>query len=434
MSTPKAQWSAARPLFWGFLTMALLVGGLGAWSILTTLSGAIIAPGQIEVSRNRQIVQHPDGGVVQDILVTEGSEVTAGDILLRLDGSALRSELAIVENQLLELGARRARLKAQSDEAEAVAFHEELAAIAAVSPYVAEILAGQASLFAKQAQALGQAREQRQTRIGQIESQIEGLTAQQEAIDTQTLLLEKELAIQRDLMAKGLTQSARVSALEREIAQLKGGMGELTSTRAEAAGRITEIEIEITALITQQREKAEAELRDVVARQTELLERESALDERIARLEVRAPASGLVLGLQVTTPQSVIRPADALMFIVPQDRPLLVAVRVPVTHVDEVRPGQDVRLVFSALPSRTTPEVLGRVTLVSADTFADDRTGMTYFRTEIAVDSNALQQLSGVKIVPGMPVDAFIRTADRTPLSYLLKPFTDYFRNAFRET
>ena len=272
------------------------------------------------------------------------------------------------------------------------------------------------------------------TRILQIGSQIEGLAAQQEAIETQTRLLEAELVTQRDLLSKGLTQATRVSVLERELAQLKGRMGELTSARAEAAGRVTEIEIEITALITQQREKAEAELRDVVARQLELLERKRALAERIDRLEVRAPVSGLVLGLQVTTPQSVIRPADALMYIVPQDRPLLVAARVPVTHVDEVRPGQDVRLVFSSLPSRTTPEVIGKVTLVSADALADERTGMTYFRTEIALDADALQQLEDVDIVPGMPVDAFIRTADRTPLSYLLKPFTDYFRNAFRET
>ena len=434
MSASHTQWSAIRPLFWGFLTMALLVGGLGAWSVFSTLAGAIIAPGQIEVSLSRQVVQHPDGGVVEDILVKEGAEVAAGDVLLRMDGSALRSESAIVENQLLELGARRARLEAQRDETDAVAFPADLQAAAETRVDAAEILAGQASLFTKQAEALRQAREQRQTRIEQIESQMDGLTAQQEAIETQTRLLGSELVTQRDLLAKGLTQSTRVSTLERELAQLKGRMGELTSAQAEAAGRITEIVIEITALITQQREKAEVELRDVAARQLELLEREGALAERILRLDVRAPASGLVLGLKVTTPQSVIRPADTLMFIVPQDRPLLMAARVPVTHVDEVRLGQEVRLVFSSLPSRTTPELVGRVTLVSADALVDERTGTTYFRTEIAIDTEALRQLGEVDIVPGMPVDAFIRTTDRTPLSYLLKPFTDYFRNAFRET
>ncbi len=325
MTAPDADWSAGRPLFWGFLTVALLVGGLGGWSVFTTLAGAIVAPGQIEVSQNRQV---------------EGDRVAAGDILLRLDGSALRSELAIVENQLLELGARRARLAAQSGEATGVVFPASLLAAAEGRADVAEIVAGQDSLFRKQAEALAQARDQRQTQIRQIDSQITGLIAQEEAIATQMRLLAEELVIQRDLLARGLSQAPRVSALERELAQLKGQAGGLTSARAEAAGRITEIEIEITALVTQSRETAEAELRDVVARELELQERQGALQDRIARLDVRAPASGLVLGLTVTTPQSVIRTADALMFVVPQDRPLLVAARVPVTHVDEVDLGR----------------------------------------------------------------------------------------------
>jgi HlyD family secretion protein len=231
-----------------------------------------------------------------------------------------------------------------------------------------------------------------------------------------------------------LTQAAKVSILERDQAQLKGRTGELTSALAEAAGRITEIQIEIAALSTQSREKAEAELRDVIARQLELIERDNALTERIDRLELRAPASGLVLGLVVTTPLSVIRPAEILLYIVPQDRPLFVAARLPINHVDEVKAGQIVRLVFSSLPTRSTPEVEGIVTLVSADTLTDERTGITYFRAEIALDPKSLEQLDQIELVPGMPVDAFIQTADRTPMSYLLKPFTDYFRAAFRET
>ena len=434
MTAPATQWSARRPLFWGFLTLALLVGGLGAWSVLTTLAGAIIAPGQIEVSQNRQVVQHPDGGVVSEILVREGAEVQAGAVLMRLDGSALKSELSIVENQLLELAARRARLEAQSQGATAIRFPEPLLSAAGLRPDVAEMVAGQQSLFANQAEMMAQAEDQRKTRIRQIESQIEGFAAQQDAIRTQADLVETELATQRDLLAKGLTQAARVSGLDRELAQLNGRLGELTSARAEAEGRITEIEIEITALLTQQREQAQAELRDVVASESQLDEQARALTDRITRLEVRSPAAGLVLGLQVTTPQAVIRPADALMFIVPQDRPLLVAARVPVTHVDEVHSGQDVRLVFSSLPFSTTPEVLGRVTLVSADALMDDRSGMSYFRTEVAIDAATLKALGDAEVVPGMPVDVFIRTGDRTPLSYLLKPLTDYFRNAFRET
>lgn len=433
MTATPQPWSAARPLFRGFATLAVLVGGLGAWSVFTTLSGAIISHGQIEVSQNRQVVQHPDGGVVREILVREGMEVAAGDVLMRLDGSELQSDLAIVEDQLLELGARRARLDAQSKAADALIFPPNLVK-ASKTAGAADILAGQQALFLNQAEILAQTMDQRQTRIRQIDSQIEGLAAQQDAIRTQIGLLETELSTQRDLLDKGLTQSARVSALDRELAQLKGRLGELTSARAEAAGRITEIEIEMTAIVTQQREKAAAELRDVAATLSELEERKAALIEKRSRLDIRSPSSGLVLGLQVTTPNSVIRAADALMYIVPQDRPLLVAARVPVTHVDEVHSGQEVRLVFSALPSRLMPELFGKVTLVSADALLDERTGMNYFRAEVALDPTALGTLEEVQLVPGMPVDVYIRTGDRTPLSYLVKPFTDYFRAAFRET
>ncbi|HMS96718.1 MAG TPA: HlyD family type I secretion periplasmic adaptor subunit, partial [Tabrizicola sp.] len=375
-----------------------------------------------------------DGGVVAEILVTEGAAVKAGEILIRLDGSQLRSEIAIIENQLFELAARRARLEAERDEAEAVSYPAGLLEVAAKRPDVAGIVDGQTSLFAAQKEALDHAVDQRQERIEQIASQIAGIKAQAAATDTQIALLSDELATQKALLDKGLAQAAAVAGIQGRLAEAQGRAGELQAAMAEASGRITEIKIEITGLGTQQREEAEVELRDVVARELELSERQRSLAERIARLEIRAPAAGIVLGLLVTTPQSVIRPADALMYVVPQDRPLLVAVRVAVSHVDEVRAGQAVRLVFSSLPTRTTPEITGHVTVVSADALTDERSGAAFFRTEIAIDPDALQKLRGVRIVPGMPVEAFIRTVDRSPLSYLLKPFTDYFRAAFRET
>lgn len=434
MSKMQPTWSASRPLFWGFFTLVVLLGGFGGWAVRTTLAGAVIAPGHVEVSQNRQVVQHPDGGLVLEIMVKEGSVVTSGDVLVRLDGSALRSELAIVENQLFEIAARRARLEAQSREDASIRYPQDLTTIAAARPDVAEILAGQSSLFAKQSKGLMQARAQRLKQIDQVTNQMEGMAAQSTAIQVQIELLKGDLVMQRDLLERGLAQSSLVSALERELAQLQGQLGEIRSSRAQAAMRITEIEIEITALTTQQSEKAESELRDVAARQLELEERRTALSKRIDRLEVRAPASGIVLGLKVTTPQSVIRPADALMYVVPQDRPLLVAARVPVTHIDEVHLGQEVRLVFSSLQSRATAAVYGQVTLVSADSLTDDRNGTPYYRIEIAIDTKELHARVGAAIIPGMPVDAFIRTVDRTPLSYLMKPFADYLSTAFRET
>jgi HlyD family secretion protein len=258
--------------------------------------------------------------------------------------------------------------------------------------------------------------------------------AQHMAIKTQIRLLEGDFAAKSDLLDRGLTPGDRVLALERDLAALRGRLGELAALKAEARGRITEIEIEITALATQSREVAEAELRDLVAQRIALAERAAALGLRITRLDLRAPAAGLVFGLRVTGPGAVLRPAEAVLSIVPQDRPLLVAARVPVTDVEEVRPGQEVRLVFSALPARTAPELVGRVTRISADRLTDTQTGQSYFRAEIAIGAEVLNGLGGARVLPGMPVDAFIRTADRSPLSYLLQPFTTYFRHAFRET
>lgn len=432
MTGQTTHWSARGPMVLGFLTLVLLIGGLGAWSVLTTLTGAIIAPGQVEVSRNRQVVEHIDGGVVSEILVAEGDRVDVGDVLLRLDGSPLRSELTIVENQLHELRARRARLEAERNGAGVVTFPDNLLQVAERSPDVAEMVEGQAGLFAAHRESLAHGVEERRKRIDQIGSQIKGIKAQEAALETQARLLGTDLQAQRDLLAKGLAQAPRVTAIERELAEVEGRMGELAAAEAEAAGRITEIEIEIQGLATELRERAEAELRDVAARELELSERQRALVERIGRLDIRAPAAGVVFGLKVTTPQSVIRPADPLLFIVPQDRPLLAAVRIRATDVDDVHVGQETRLVFSSLPSRTTPEVVGQVTLVSADALVDEASGARFFRTEILIDPEGLQKLDQT-VVPGMPVDAFIRTGDRTPLSYLLKPFTDYFRNAFRE-
>jgi HlyD family secretion protein len=174
-------------------------------------------------------------------------------------------------------------------------------------------------------------------------------------------------------------------------------------------------------------------LRDIGFRELELAERRRALMESIARLDILAPVSGIVLGLQVTTPRAVLRPADPLLYLIPQDRPLVIAAQVQPFHIDQVTVGQPVRLVFSAFPSRTTPELSGHITLISADALTDQRTQISYYRAEIVPDDGEMEKLNGLTLIPGMPVEAFIRTEERTPLAYLLKPFTDYFARAFRE-
>jgi HlyD family secretion protein len=434
MSDTKKNWSARTPLTIGFLAMLVLVGGFGSWSALSKISGAVIASGRIEVDRNRQIVQHLDGGLVQDILVDEGDSVEAGQTLIRLDATLLASNLAITEGQLFELMSRRGRLEAERDDAEEVVFEDELLAEAAANPDIAEIVQGQERLFHARVDSLRHEIEQLGKRRSQIADQVRGIEAQEESLTVQLELIRKELVDQQGLLEKGLAQASRVLALQREEASLSGRVGELAATKAQAAGRITEIDIEVIKLSSRRREEAITRLRDLQYRELELAEQRRALEEQLSRLEIKAPVSGIVYGLQVYTPRSVIRPADPVLFLVPQDRPLIIAAQVPVIHVDQIYTGQEVSLRFSALDQRNTPELFGRVLVVSADAFQDEATGASYYRAEIGLSEGEQAKLpENARLVPGMPVEAFLRTADRTPIAYLVKPLTDYFTKAFRE-
>jgi len=424
-----------RPLLMGLFAILLLVGGFGSWAVLANISGAIIASGQIEVDQNRQIVQHPDGGVVQDILVDEGDTVAVGDTLIRLDPTLIRSELAIVEGQLFEIMARRGRLEAERDGADQVRFDPELHALVPDRPAVPELMAGQERLFQARLASLENEVSQLRKRGVQIASQIDGIEAQQTALTAQLDLIEQERANQQELLDKGLAQASRVLGLQREQARLSGQMGDLTASKAQAAERITEIEIEILKLGTQRREEAITRLRDLQFRELELAEQRRALTEQLNRLDIRAPVSGIVYGLQISTPRSVIRPADPVLYLIPQDRPLVIAARIDPIHIDQVYVTQDVVLRFSAFDSRTTPELNGRVVQVSADAFTDERNQNAYYRAEIQLPEEEYVRLPpGLTLLPGMPVDAFIRTEDRSPLAYLVKPLSDYFVKAFRES
>ena len=428
------RFSSRGPLVLGFLTLLLLVGGFGAWSVLTTITGAVVAPGQLEVEQNRQVVQHPDGGVVEAILVAEGDTVTAGQPLIRLDGTQLQTELVIVEGQLYELLARRGRLEAERDDATEITFPAELVTLAKTRDDAAGLMEGQRRLFEARRDTLARQTEQLGKRASQTTSQIEGIDAQKAALTSQLALIREETASVQKLFDKGLAQQSRLLSLEREEARLQGQVGELSASRASSEGRVTELELEVLRLAAARREEANTQLRDIGFRELELVERRAALVERITRLVITAPVEGIVLGLAVTTPRSVLRPAEPVLYLVPQDRPLVIMARVSPVHIDEVRAGQPARLHFSAFNNRTTPELMGTVVLVSADALTDERTGATYYRAEILPDPGEVAKLVGLTLVPGMPVEAYIKTGERTPLAYLIKPFTDYFTRAFRES
>ncbi|WP_435165900.1 HlyD family type I secretion periplasmic adaptor subunit [Falsirhodobacter sp. 1013] len=409
----------------GGVALAILVAGFGGWSVLARIDGAVIAPASLQVPGNRRAVQHLDGGVVTGVSVAEGQVVQAGDLLLSLDGSALRSELAIVESQVFEVTARHARLAAERDERAAITFPPDLPADRAE---VALQMEGQRTLFAARAATLAAQQDQLRQREAQVRSQIDGLNAQAVANATQLRLAEEELADERVLLAKGLTQRAQVRALEREGARLQGQAGALVADLAEAEDRITEYRMRALSLTAERREEAITQLRDFSYQLAELTERRAALRRQLDRLDIRAPVAGRVLGLTVTTPGAVIRAADAVLWIVPQDEPLLAEARIPPVNIDEVREGQPVRLTLPAFPGRTAPEVEGIVQQVSADTL-QDKEGASFYVARIALTAPP-----GLVLTPGMPADAFIRTGARSPLGYLLHPFTSYFDRAFRES
>jgi HlyD family secretion protein len=429
------RWSATRPVLFGIFGLILLVGGFGTWAMMSQITGAVVASGRIEVDRNRQIVQHENGGVVAEIFVDEGDTVIAGDILLQLDGQQLGSQLAIIEGQLFELMARRGRFEAERDESEQITYEEELIAAGARDPEIQELMGGQRNLFAARRESVGREIEQLSKRNDQIGAQIEGVAAQETSLADQLDLIEQELGNQQTLLDRGLAQSSTVLNLQREKARLTGQIGELAASRAQSQERIIEIDIEILKLGTAGREEAITRLRDLRYRELELVQQRRALLNEIERLSIRAPVSGIIYALQIQTPRSVVRAAEPLMFLVPQDRPLVIAARVSPIHIDQIAVGQQVNLRMSALDQRTTPELVGQVMQISADAIEDDTTGQTFFRAEISLNPGEMEKLpAGTILLPGMPVEAFIRTGERSPMTYLIKPVADYFARAFRES
>ena len=427
-----SRWSAAKPLLTGTLAVALLVGGFGTWAVFANLTGAVITHGQIEVDRNRQVIQHPDGGVVEEIVVDEGETVAAGDLLIRLDSSNLASELAVVEGQLFEILARRARLEAERDGLPNLDFDPLLLE---GKDEAGDLMSGQQRLFEARLDSLLQATDQLKQQEMQIASQIDGITAQQTALTEQTALIDEELADQQTLLDRGLAQASRVLALKREASNMRGRVGELTAQAAQAAERRTEIEIQILGLTSTRREEAITRLRDLQYNELELTERRRTLRQQLDRLDIRAPVSGVVYGLTVYAPRPVVRAAEPLLYLVPQDRPLVIATQVQVTDIDQIHLGQDVILRLSAFDQRRTPELTGHVTQVSADAFKNEQNGLSFYRAEVRMDDGEIEKLpTGMTLIPGMPVEAYVRTADRTPMDYFLKPVADYFAKAFRES
>lgn len=429
-------WSFRPFVVVGYVTLAILVLGLGGWGATVKIGGAVIANGMVEVEGNRQVVQHPQGGVVTEILARDGDRVEAGQVLLRLEGDSQRAEFRTVEGQYFELLARQNRLEALRDDKDAITFDPELVALAGAHignrPEIATLMAAQVQQFDASRDTLTKEQRQLDERSAQIEQQIDGLEFQLAAVREQVDLTGQELAAQETLMDQGLTQLTRVLSLRRDLAQLKGTQGASEAAIAENRAKIAEIDLEKIKNENKIRDDSIAELREIEFREIELRSKRDALGDEIARLDIRAPVAGIVYGSTADTLRGVVKPAEPILYIVPQDVSLIARTQVEAAKIDQVHAGQEATLHFSAF-DRSTPTVKGEVTKVSADIFTDQRTGHSYYRADIALDSHVLEELGGRRLVPGMPVEAFIATSDRTALDYFLKPLADFFNRAFRE-
>lgn len=428
------RWAARGFIRFGLICVLILGGGVGGWAATALISGAVIAMGQLRVQSNKQVVQHPDGGVVGKINVRDGDVVEAGAVLLRLDDTLLRAELAALESQLFEIMARRGRLEAEITHAKEVTFDTELIQRGETDSGVRALMEGQMALFKARQETFSKQIAILNERKAQLGEQIVGTEAQIKALEEQTRLIRDELLDKEELLKKGLIPKSAVLELQREEARLLGQAGELRARIGQLRGQITEAEIEQTSLSTKHLEEAIAESRELGFRELEQKERRISFRERLSRLDIRAPRSGVVIESTVHALKSVIRPADPIMYIVPNDGDLVVDARVDPVDIDQIHVGQEATLRFSALNARTTPEVLGEVVTKSADVFTDDKTGISYYRLEVMLKPGELEKLEGQELVPGMPVEVYVQTGKRTPLEYMVKPITDYFNRAMRES
>jgi HlyD family secretion protein len=428
---PSIRRSIRRQLLGGICVITLLGGGLGGWASTTSLAGAVIANGQITVDSNVKKVQHPTGGIVGEIRVKDGSAVKTGDLLMKLDETVTRANLAVLVTQIDELEARQARLAAERDNQKAIKFPELLTSRAKI-PTVAAAMAGERSLFEARRTAIDGQKAQLTERLSQLRDEINGLEAQIASKRAQTVLIKKELGGVEQLYQKNLVPIQRLTALQREAARLEGEEGQHTSEIATAKGRITETELQIISLTQELKREVATELREVQGKIGELSERKVAAEDQLKRVDIRAPQDGLVHQMTVHTVGGVISPAEPIMLIVPQADELVVEAHVMPADIDQVRVGQQVQLRFSAFHQATTPELTAEVSRVAADLTKDQQSGLTYYIARITLPPGELAKLGGKTLIPGMPVEAYIQTGNRTALSYLIKPLENQIVRAFR--
>jgi HlyD family secretion protein len=424
--------SITRHMLAGLAIVIVLAVGVGGWAGTMTLSGALIAQGSVVVDTNSKKIQHPTGGIIGELNVRDGDRVKQGDVLVRLDDTVTRANLAIVTKGLDELYARKARLESERDGRIAIKFSPELLARSS-EPEVAAILDGEHKLFDLRRNARVGQKEQLRQRVDQLKEEITGLKAQRVSKEKEMQLINREKDGVYDLWKQKLVPLTKLTELERSAVRLEGEAGQLVAQTAQAGGKVSETELQILQIDRDLSSEVAKETREIDAKIGEFVERKVTAEDQLKRVDIRAPQDGMVFQSTVHTVGGVITAGDAIMLVVPDADNLTVEARVNPQDIDQVRAGQTALLRLSAFNQRTTPEILGTVTRVSADTTTDQRTGQTYYLVRIAMPADEVAKLGEVKIVPGMPVEAFVQTGERTMISYLVKPLHDQLMRTFRE-
>jgi membrane fusion protein, type I secretion system len=424
--------SIRRHALAGLVIVAILVGGVGGWAGTMKLSGALIAPGSVVVDSNVKKVQHPTGGIVGELRVRDGDRVKVGDVVVRLDDTVTRANLAIVTKGLNELTARKARLESERDGANDVLFPADLLA-RANDPEVAAVVDSERKLFELRRSARVGQKEQLRQRIGQLKEEVRGYRAQQEAKTKEIELIEREMVGVRDLWKQKLVPITRLTELERQAARLEGESAQLIAQTAQVGGKIAETELQIIQVDRDLSSEVAKETREIDGKLGEFVERKVTAEDQLKRVDIRSPQDGTVFQSTVHTVGGVITAGDPIMLIVPEADNLTVEAKVNPQDIDQVKIGQIALLRLSAFNQQATPEINGAVTRISADAASDQRTGLTYYTIRIAMAPQEVAKLGDVTVIPGMPVEAFVQTGERTMLSYFLKPLNDQLMRVFRQ-
>ncbi|MBP2536255.1 HlyD family type I secretion periplasmic adaptor subunit [Agrobacterium tumefaciens] len=409
-----------------------LFGGVGGWAATTKLAGAVSGQGFIVIENDVKKIQHLSGGTVSELLVHEGSEVAAGDVLLRLSRTTVEANLAIIENALVQSLVRAARLRAELAGTRIVEA-DFLEQKQLTRPAYRQLVALEQNLLETRGDGIEGMKRQLAERKGQLADEIEGENVQIEAVNASIAAVDEEFASVDGLYRQQLVTLQRLTSLKQRRAELQGNLGERLASRAQAEGRISEVELQILQLDENRRGENAKELAETEANITEMEARRVDVREQFGRLDIRSPVSGRIFELQLHTVGGIVQPGETLMLVAPRGDGLIVEAKISPRNIDQVTLGQKAQLHFTAFDRTTTPTVKGEVVSVSPDVLTDQRTGQPFYAVRIRPEAESLEGLGSLKLYPGMPADVLMPAAERRVISYLVKPLTDQLNHVFRE-